>query len=587
MDLFPALPTYDDATSTALLAGRRSDALEALTANVQEGWWGSAFGQLGAVGREVQGERADPTPLTREEFQAQFARPGLTYDDRMTRGRAAAMAATADENAARRAIIQQRNGSLGEDVLGFGAQMLGSALSPETFIPIAGPAGAALKAAGAARAAERFLAPTVGAAIGRGAAEGIIGNALVAPAVYAGQARYGEDITFGRVVGDLAAGAVIGGTFGGISGLVGRYADRQQSARLLDAAQADIAAGRPIDVPPEAIARVVEDAAMRSAPAEMAGVRLADLPVGPGGAPVTRAEFAALMERERLSQPAALADLEARDVQEARAAPGAQPVMELLAAARRGEAAPTGEKSLTQFVVEQGGIRDERGDVRNMMGDGSRTRPGLLNDARGLPVDEMAEKARAAGYFQEFGGREQVDAADGFGLRPFLEALDEDLNKSRVRLGTTEDARGRELRDALGDLDNLLERNGASIKDPPDRILTVLRGLREDAPTRSLDDLLRDDASYSWYREALSARQHIDRLSAAPPVRVEPDVAPRADAAEPPDPAFAHIETMRAEGRLTAADEAVLRAGADQSEELSATAKGLTEAAECLLRNLS
>ena len=57
MDSFPSLPRYDDATAEALLAGRTPTMGEALGAQVQEGWWGSAFGQVAAAGREVAGER--------------------------------------------------------------------------------------------------------------------------------------------------------------------------------------------------------------------------------------------------------------------------------------------------------------------------------------------------------------------------------------------------------------------------------------------------------------------------------------------------------------------------------------------------
>ena len=51
--------------------------------------------------------------------------------------------------------------------------------------------------------------------------------------------------------------------------------------------------------------------------------------------------------------------------------------------------------------------------------------------------------------------------------------------------------------------------------------------------------------------------------------------------------ALRQIDALRAEGRLSPADAAILRAGADQADELTAVADGLQEAGECLLRNLA
>lgn len=623
-DLYPSLPQYDTEAATAILSGRTPTMGENLGAAVEEGWWGTAFGQLGAVGREVAGSRRDPTPMSREDFTAEYGASGVQWDEGMTRGRAATAAATAEDNLTRRRIMQQRDAGVMESILGFGAQIIGSAPSPENFLPIAGPLtagarglerlGQGLTAAGAvggaplAVGAGSLLARGAGAvlpglervgmggAVLRGAVEGAGGNALAAPLVYAGQERYGEEATWGRFLGDIAAGAVIGSAFGGAAGVMGRYADRRAAAGLVDMAARDIEAGRNVDGAPLAMARVAEDAAVRSAPEGAApfirpdaapGSRL-DLPRGADGVPLSRAEFAALAERERLTQPAMLHDLDRRDAQEAAGAPHARSVTELLAAIRRGEDRPTGEKTLAQFVVEQGGIRDERGDVRNMMGAGNKTRPGLMS-GRGLPVDEMAEKARAAGYFPEFGERESAGAVgeDGFGLRAFIEALDEDLNKTRVRVGETENRTAREIAAAAGDLDGLLERNGASINDKPERVLEVLRGLREDAPLRSLDDLLRDDAAYSWYRGALDAQKRAEAMTS---LRTDPETIPAKEgASDDADTAYLEhqVAALDAEGRLTPEDKALLRQGDEAVAAAEADARALDEAAACTLRNMA
>ena len=538
LDVAPSLPRYEPEGEAALLQGREPSRGEFLAASVATGWWNTTVGQLGAQNEAARAGQENPAPLSREEWEASgLARPRLQWQEGMTRGRAEAMARIADERAYRETLMAARDPGALDIALGFGGQMLGSIPDPVNFVPIAGPLSRGLRGVGAARSAAVLAAPGVGASALRGVVDAVGGNVLAAPLVYASQEQFGEEITFDRVLMDLAVGAAVGGAFGTVGGLISRRVqpDAMASVRVLDMAARDLAAGRTAEVPMPLVRASVEDAVMRSAPVDLQGVRLADLPAAPDGGPVSRAEFAAMVEQARRTQPVTLADLEARDTAEARAAPQAASVEELLDF-YKGGARPRGEKSLTQFVVEQGGIRDERGDVSNMMGAGSKTRPGLLNNARGLPVDEMAEKARLAGYFPEFGAREGDGSAvgvDGFGLRPFLEALDEDLNKTRQRFGETEDARAREMQGALADLDEVLRAQGIDITAPRDVILRALRDLREDAPGRTLDDLVRDEEAYGWYREALAARQHMDRMAAAPaervaeaaPVRAEPERA--------------------------------------------------------------
>lgn len=605
----------------AQLGAVRPSLGEGLGAALETGFEGTTLGSIATLGREVQGARRDPTPLTREEWQASgLARERMTYQEGMTRGQAEAMALSFDRQQARNRVMQARDPGALETAFQFGAQLAGNIPDPAILLPFVGVARLGLGAARGATAGAALLAESpalarasgvlasgaealagrgIGAGVARGVVDATLGNLAVAPLIYGVQERYGEDVTFGTVLRDLSIGALIGAGFGAAAGALGRGSDPRTAVRVLDAVAGDLAAGRAGEVPMPLVRASVEDAVMRSAPVDLQGVRLADLPAMPDGAPVSRAEFGAMVEQARRTRPVTLDDLEARDTAEARGGAQAASVEELLDFYKSG-ARPRGEKSLTQFVVEQGGIRDERGDVVNMMGQGSRTRPGLLNNTRGLPVDEMAEKARLAGYFPEFGGREGDGSAvgvDGFGLRPFLEALDEDLNKSRPRFGETEDVRGREMQAALADLDEALRAQGIDITAPRAEILRALRSLREDAPGRTLDDLVRDEEAYAWYREALAARQHMDRMAAAPAVRDQTDtgipVTEQNQAvrpgAEDPDltTALRQIDALRAEGRISPADDAILRAGADQADEIEAAANGLQEAGECLLRNLA
>lgn len=201
------------------------------------------------------------------------------------------------------------------------------------------------------------------------------------------------------------------------------------------------------------------------------------------------------------------ADAEPRNAQE-------RGVLETIARMKRGGAQPRGQKSLTQFVKEQGGIKDERGDIRNMMGAGTRGRPGLLNNATGLPADQVAERAHAAGYFPEHGRPETQaqnaratdagtaqdranDAGAGMSTRAFIEALDEDLNGSRQRFGDTEDADGAAWQRAMSDLERELDAAGVSSSDPPETILAALRAAREEGAKPDLFNAAEDTAPRS------------------------------------------------------------------------------------------
>jgi hypothetical protein len=238
-----------------------------------------------------------------------------------------------------------------------------------------------------------------------------------------------------------------------------------------------------------------------------------------------------------------LEDLESRDLAEARGTPEGQSVEQLIKDFKRGRAKPKAEKSLTQFIVEQGGIRDERGEVRNMLGNNLRSRPGLLSN-KGLPLDRMAEAAREAGYFddmQQAGlfvneGRawqagENLDPLDA---RAFMNALEEDFSGRNRRFGRTEDVAGRERQDALADLDEYLRSQGTDIDAPLPDILRTLRRQNPDAPGLSLDELIEADRAYAWYQDAVATKKA--KRGRRPAVAPEAPVEASAEALEQVQP---------------------------------------------------
>lgn len=79
-------------------------------------------------------------------------------------------------------------------------------------------------------------------------------------------------------------------------------------------------------------------------------------------------------------------------------------------------------KSLTQYIVEAGGISDDAGDVMQSIGGTVRGRPGLINQ-RGRRIDDLIVNAVEDGYFPEF----NLDQGFVPSRSEFLDAIDGDI----------------------------------------------------------------------------------------------------------------------------------------------------------------
>lgn len=568
----------------AALGNPRPSMGEGLGAALETGFQSTTLGSVATLGREVAGERRDPTPLTREEWQASgLARDRLTYEEGMTRGRAEAMARTFDAQQARNRVMQARDPNALETALQFGAQVAGNIPDPANLLPFVGAARLGLGAARSATAGAALLTESTalagvsgtlgragaalgGAGIGAGVARGVVdatlGNLAVAPLVYSVQERYGEDVTFGTVLRDLSIGALIGAGFGAAAGALGRGSDPRTAVRVLDTVAGDIAAGRTAEVPMPLVRASVEDAVMRSAPVDMAGVRLADLPVGPDGGPVSRAEFEAAMGQSgRMEPPAAPTERLA-------------PLLEGNERTWDDIARDRGDGLASPWLTESGRFLDTGGDHISLA---SRM------DEAGMPSPETySDIAKNAGALSmQFGpGRDGFSVYVRIGedqrITPQqMQAIDRLMQQPGAKLGVSE-VSGNQIT--------------SNFRDAEARAL--LEG-RVDQPDTSAGA-----EAYGWYREALAARQHMDRMAAAPAARETGNPVPEQNqrvtqepAADAPDPeldaALQQIEALRNEGRISPGDEAILRAGAEQADELNAVADGLEEAGACLLRNLT
>lgn len=609
LDSAPSLPDWNQQTQDALLATRTPGMGEFLGGSVREGWWNTTLGTAQAVVGVGQAEHQDGTRIPQDQWRySPYWREGIAWDEGMTVGRARAQAETFDENRYRRSMMEARDAGFFETVLSFGGMLLGAIPDPVNFVPIAGPASRGLRAAGtaadgatgsrAALAAAAVLErPGVAGSALRGAVDAVGGNAAAAPVVYGVQAQFGDEVTFQRVVTDLALGAVIGTGFGTAAGLLSRTGGvvrpgEMAAVRTLDAAAQDVARTGEVQTAAPAMAtRLMEETVLRSAPPEVRavmpeGATLADLPLRPDGAPLTRAEFDA-----RVARAAARFSTEA----EARAFISEFPTRasdaDMAVVARYAEARTAREASALFENAETRAALDRVAQASPA--------PRDFYAYRGGDVDAEARIGRGGLYTpvslsrrwaETHAGAAGVTNIDRILIRegtPLIPVKAGDGNEFELlippgqpveRLGsrTFEDGTYRQANGRLDDVGNEWVRTELAVGG-------------------------RSDAAFAWYREAVAAKQQIDRLSTLPPTQ-----QPGAQAAAAPRPAGdgettramdsadtdmgdlpQQIEALRAEGRLSPGDDATIKAATETAKDLEGAAKGLEEAAACIARRLA
>jgi hypothetical protein len=108
-------------------------------------------------------------------------------------------------------------------------------------------------------------------------------------------------------------------------------------------------------------------------------------------------------------------------------------IRQALRIVKGGAAKPKGVDTLSQFVLKQGGLVDDAGELAHR-GITNKARPGLIRNERktaqskggGWTLDDMARHAWENGYFPEHSQRPSIDA--------FVEALNDDFHKIRAVL---------------------------------------------------------------------------------------------------------------------------------------------------------
>ncbi|CAB4128196.1 hypothetical protein UFOVP99_17 [uncultured Caudovirales phage] len=205
-----------------------------LGASMGEGFWATAAGQSRAQGRLMSADQnaapAERELLDQAAWQAsEHHREGLSYRPGLTVARARVLAEIHDENQNRQQLMAQRRPSTGDQVLGFGAGVLGALPTPENFLPFAQPALRAAQAgrfggflaSGAARveaAQAGGWAARLGAGAATGAVDATLGSLAVMPSTLPSRASFGDEVTWAEVFQDLAFGAAAGAVLGGAAG---------------------------------------------------------------------------------------------------------------------------------------------------------------------------------------------------------------------------------------------------------------------------------------------------------------------------------------------------------------------------------
>lgn len=175
--------------------------------------------------RAVQGEiNQDQTPLSQDAYkQSPYFREEVPWDEGMTEERAAALASWYDARRVREYFASKR------PITSFVGNLAGQAVDPINYIPIAGQS---VRAANIARFGYvKGIAAT-------SAIDAAANTAAFGLATRDARRSFGDDVSWQRMVSEIATAALIGGAFGTAFGALGRRGFEAQQkeieARLSD-----------------------------------------------------------------------------------------------------------------------------------------------------------------------------------------------------------------------------------------------------------------------------------------------------------------------------------------------------------------
>lgn len=331
-----------------------------------------------SVLRSTFGDDTESEPISREEYEASPAyRKEVPWEEGMTLARAASLAEQYDRRAVREFYSEKR------PITAFLGTLAGSATDPINYIPIAGEVVVAANTVRFGRVAGRAVTSS---------ADAMANTALFGALTEDQRAKFGDDVSWQATVSQIAMAGLIGGAFGAVHGRFGRTIDPE----LRTEAEASLATLENVQK-----SRVALNDAI-------------DGMVNEGEVRLSEASTEYVDETAGL-----LADVYTTS-------PDGVYVR-----------VPEEPMNLSRFVWSRGGVVDDGGDVRAILGR-AQDRPGLIS-RNGSGLDDMALAAYEAGYFPELGGRPTV--------RQFLDKLESDLRGDR-QFSVNDEGQSAAVRDA-------------------------------------------------------------------------------------------------------------------------------------------
>lgn len=404
-------------------------------------------------------DESELSPVTSpEELNEEFGYLGLKFEGPTRRRVAEILAKQKREDLIRQDVLSRSPGGFVGTGAVLTASLAGAIIDPlnvaVSFIPIVGEARAAIWAARVGRNTAR---------LSRGAVEGVVGNALIEPAVFTLSRAQQLDYDMTDALLNIGLGGFIGGGLHVAGGKFGDFLSRQTPEvreAALRGSVAQVAQGRTVDIEPvvrpEVRQSVTPEAINRRVEVEERAREI--LSDEPGRMESIRVASALAGDREAL-----VAEINALRAPEKR------------------------EGGLIAFLQKTGGLREQGGELANM-GITPKTRPGLIRK-KGQRLDDAARAAWEAGLFPDLGERPTVNQ--------FLDRLDEEFNRKK----TGRSAEQAELDRALSDL-------GLST-DSPEFIADVVRRLSSEPPfgEPDLTPVSRVDAAEMIRRETSPERE--------------------------------------------------------------------------------
>lgn len=450
--------------------------------------------------RRAIGKGYDGSPVLDEDKykSSAYYRDGVKWDPGMTEDRAAALAESFDAKRVRDHFASKR------PITAFLGNIAGQALDPINYIPIMGQT---VKAANVARFGR------VGGAAITNAIDAAANTALAGALTYSARKDFGDDITWQSTVSEIAMSALIGGAFGGVSGVL----DSRRAARAANAtAKASEALSTLKNVQDARIALNSaidglvrgEDVAMPAGVADRLNVVTDEI----------RQKMDAVFNRPRV-EPGEMAitpDQIDRVTNETVHIPA------------KGRAPQT----LFDFIASRGGIKEDGGELA-AMGVNRKFVPGrgALVRKNGLALDKAREAAAEAGFFDHLYGNADEATAKST-VADFLDLVDQENRGNPVYssqdAGRVESfaafekavAEREEFKRFISELSDTLNEIGIGVKVDDDVLRRATTYMASDnlKPLDAFDKaVLEDEARFAeFFDEYRDASQPDNRPAAIP-----------------------------------------------------------------------